>query len=231
MAKDTPSSIHRIDPTQPVPDDLAGMARAVSGMLDGTPKDDATVRKALEGMESLFDAIAAGLYTLASMLVGEGEDSIRLVEEAVAKAEVSACTDPEQARASSHRALAQAALQLIAHRDSEALAAPKGHEAVSSCIEDDDLASAGVSRDDLDRMLSGPGRAHMRQWLEGLPTATRTIFVLRGVAAFTGPETASLLAECGGPRAAGWTPEAVRESFRQALCSLASQLLHAGAGH
>lgn len=231
MAKDTPSSTRRIDPTQPFPDDLAGMARAVSGMLDGVPKDDATVRKALEGLESLFDAIAAGLYTMASMLVGEGEDSIRLVEEAVAKAEVSACTDAEQARASSHRALAQAALQLIAQRDPDALAAPRLQETSSSCIEDDDLASAGVSRDELDRMLSGPGRVRMRQWLESLSTATRTIFVLRGVAAFTGPETAALLAECGGPQAAGWTPEGVRESFRQALCSLASQLLHAGTGH
>ncbi|MFP5237203.1 MAG: RNA polymerase sigma factor [Acidobacteriota bacterium] len=231
MAKDNPSRSHRIDPTQPFPEDLAGMAKTVSGMLDGMPKDDATVRKALEGMESLFDAIAAGLYTMASMLVGEGEDSIRLVEEAVSNAEVSACTDPEQARSSSHRALARAALQRIAQRDPDALAAPQAHEPASSCIEDDDLASTGLSRDELDHFLSGPGRARMRVWLESLPTATRTIFVLRGVAAFSGAETAALLAENGGPKAAAWTPEAVRESFRHALCSLASQLLHAGAGH
>lgn len=230
MAKDVPNPVHRLDPTQPFPEDLAGMAKTVSGMLDGVPKDDATVRKALQGMESLFDTIASGLYTLASMLVGEGEASIRLVEEAVANAEVSACTDAEQARSSSHRALAQAALQMIAQRDPEALAAPRGQESVSSCIEDDDLASAGVSRDELDRMLSGAGSARMRHWLESLPTAMRTIFVLRGVAAFSGLETAALLSQNGGAKAAAWTPEAVRESFRQALCSLASQMLHAGAG-
>jgi hypothetical protein len=36
-----------------------------------------------------------------------------------------------------------------------------------------------------------------------------------------------LLAAHGGAGAEGWTAEQVREVFRQALCSLASQLLHA----
>ncbi len=49
--------------------------------------------------------IAAGLYSLASMLVGEGEDSVRLVETAVATAEISACHDAKQARTNSRRAL------------------------------------------------------------------------------------------------------------------------------
>jgi hypothetical protein len=39
-----------------------------------------------------------------------------------------------------------------------------------------------------------------------------------------------LLAAHGGARAAGWNADAVRELFRQALCSLASQLIHATAG-
>ena len=56
------------------------------GLLDGQPKDEATVSKALEGMDEMLDVIAAGLYSMASMLVGEGEDSIRLVEVAVARA-------------------------------------------------------------------------------------------------------------------------------------------------
>jgi hypothetical protein len=38
-----------------------------------------------------------------------------------------------------------------------------------------------------------------------------------------------MLAEHGGPKAAGWTPDAVRELFRQALCSLTSQLIQATA--
>jgi len=64
-------------------------------------------------------------------------------------------------------------------------------------------------------------------WLAGLPALTRTIFVLRAVAGFTSAEAAGLLAAHGGPRAAGWTTDAVREFSRQGLCSLASQLLHA----
>jgi hypothetical protein len=57
----------------------------------------------------------------------------------------------------------------------------------------------------------------------------RTVFVLRAVAGLSAVETASLLKAHGGPQAASWTPEATREVFRQGLCSLASQLLHASA--
>jgi hypothetical protein len=66
----------------------------------------------------------------------------------------------------------------------------------------------------------------VRKWLAELSPVLRTVFALRAVAGFTAPETASLLAAHGGPAAAGWTSEAVREIFRQGLCSLASQLLH-----
>jgi hypothetical protein len=76
-------------------------------------------------------------------------------------------------------------------------------------------------------MFAGPDRDRVRNWLAGLPTVLRTIFVLRAVAGFTTAETAGLLAEFGGPKAQGWTPDAVRDFFRQGLCSLASQLLKA----
>jgi hypothetical protein len=67
----------------------------------------------------------------------------------------------------------------------------------------------------------------VRNWLAGLATVPRTIFVLRAVAGFTPRDTAALLAAHGGPQAAGWTEDAVREFCRQALCSLASQLIQA----
>jgi hypothetical protein len=102
-------------------------------------------------------------------------------------------------------------------------------EPASTCIEDDDLASAGISTAELEKMIAGPERDRVRSWLESLPTAQRTVFVLRAVAEFTAAETAALLQTHGGVQAAGWTPEAVRETFRQGLCSLASQLLHASA--
>jgi len=181
-------------------------------------------------MDSMFDNIAAGLYSLASMLVGEGEDSIRLLETTVAKAEVSAGSTAEDAHRSSRLALATAAIELLGARDPEGLAAPENLEHAVTCIEDDDLDAAAEARESMERMIAGPDRDRVRAWLESLPTALRTIYVLRAVAGFSAVETAGLLAANGGPRAASWTPEAVREFFRQALCSLASQLIHATAG-
>lgn len=196
-------------------------------LLDGQPKDDATVAKAFDGMDEMFDLIAAGMYSIASMLVGEGEDSIRLVETAVANADLSSTDDPAEARKNSRRALCAAALDTLAARDAASLAAPEGLEHAVTCIDDDELDAAGVSSDELERMIAGPDRDRLRNWLESLPTAIRTIFVLRAVAGFTTAETADLVAAHGGPRAAGWSEDAVRELFRQGLCSLASQVLHA----
>ncbi len=227
MLKETakPNPAARLDPAQPLPPEAAEFARKVHGMLDGQGKDQATVENALSGMEGMFDLIAAGLYSLASMLAGQGEDSIRLVESAVANAEVSACTEPEQARRASRRALAAAALVLLSRRDPASLATPLRLAHADTCIEDDDLDAAGVSRDELESMLAGPDRDRIRTWLESLPTPVRVIFVLRAVAGFSAPETADLLIAHAGPQAAGWSPESVRELFRQGLCSLASQML------
>ena len=100
---------------------------------------------------------------------------------------------------------------------------------MGGCIEDDDLESAGVSQVELEQMIVGPDRDRVRSWLENLPVDLRTVFVLRAVAGFTAPETAALLAEYGGLQAAGWTADGVRAVFRQGLCSLASQLIHATA--
>ncbi|HUX27917.1 MAG TPA: hypothetical protein VMV39_03985 [Terracidiphilus sp.] len=214
-------------PSQPLPEGAEDFSKRVRGLLDGQPKDDATVTKALEGLDEMFEIIAAGLYSMASMLVGEGEASVRLVETTIATAEVSACHDPVQARKSSRRALCTAALDILERRDPGCLALPEGLEPVSGCIEEDELDAAGVSSEELETMLGDPDRDSVRKWLASLPTGLRVIFVLRAVAGFTADETAALLAKHGGARAAGWTADAVRATFRQGLCSLASQLIHA----
>lgn len=214
-------------PQQPIPAAADEFSKRLHGLLDGQPKDEATVSKALEGMDAMLDVIAAGLYSMASMLVGEGEESIRLVETAVERTELSACSDPTEARRSSRRELCVAAIELIAGREPGSLAAPHGLQHAATCIEDDDLESAGISRAELESMLAGPNRANVKNWIEGLPTETRVIFVLRAVAGFTADDTAAMLAEHGGPGAREWKPDAVREIFRQGLCSLASQLIHA----
>jgi hypothetical protein len=214
-------------PLPPLPANAVTFSNRVHGLLDGQPKDDETVARAFEGMDEMFDLIAAGLYTMASMLVGEGEESIRLVEAAVANAEVSACQDPELARKSSRLALCSAALDTLARRDPASLAAPAGLKPASTCIEDDDLDAVDNSSKELLSMLAGPDRDRVRNWLAGLPALMRTIFVLRVVAGFRASEIAAMLVEHGGPQAAGWTVDAVREFCRQGLCSLASQLIQA----
>jgi hypothetical protein len=214
-------------PAHPIPDFAHEFTERVHGLLDGKPKDEATVAKAFDGLDEMFDLIAAGMYSMASMLVGEGEDSIRLVETAVANTEISPSHDPAVGRKNSRRALCAAALDTLAGRDAAILAAPQGLEHAVTCIDDDELDAAGVSSEELERMIAGPDRERVRNWLESLPPVLRTIFVLRAVAGFTAAETADLLKAHGGPQAAGWNPDAVRELFRQGLCSLASQVLQA----
>jgi hypothetical protein len=214
-------------PPQPIPAGAEEFSKKVSDLLDGRPKDEATVNRALEGMDDVLDTIAAGLYSMASMLVGEGDDSIGLVETAISRTEISRCGDAVEARRSSRKALCSAAIEVIAERDPGSLAAPEGLEHASTCIEDDDLESAGISREELEHMLAGPNRESVKKWIERLATPTRVIFVLRAVAGFSADETATLLAEHGGTGAGGWNADAVREIFRQGLCSLASQLIHA----
>lgn len=177
--------------------------------------------------QAKLDELAVELYTLAAMLVGEGETSAQLAVTAVETSEVSACENPIAARKSARRALCRAAVAQIAASNSAALAAPSATATVQSCIADDDLEAAGVSAEQLEAMLSGPERDRMRGWLEQLSTMVRTVFVLRAVAGYCAIDTSAMLAEYGGPQASGWTPKAASDIFRQGLCSLASQLLHA----
>lgn len=204
-------------------------SKRVHGLTNGHANDEAEASKAVAGMDEVVEQMAARLYSMASMLVGEGEQSVRLVEHAIANAEVSACHDLEEARRSGRQALVAEALDLLAKRDPGSLTAPDGLEPVSACIEDDDLASAGISTAELEKMIGGQERERVRSWLESLPAAQRTVFVLRAVAGFTASETATMLRTHGGQQAAGWSPDGVRGVFRQGLCSLASQLLHATA--
>lgn len=226
MAHDSDSKDVSI-PKEPVPAGAEEFATKVHGMLDGQPKDEATVSATLQGMDAMLEVIAARMYSIASMLVGEGEDSIGLVETAVERTEISPCADANEARKNSRKALCGAAIELIAKRKPGSLAAPEWLQHVSTCIEDDDLESAGISHAELENLIAGPDRAKVKEWIEGLPTEMRVIFVLRAVASFTAEETAAMLAEHGGQGAQGWNADAVREIFRQGLCSLASQLIHA----
>ncbi len=173
----------------------------------------------------MLQAVAGELYHLGAMLLGEGEATVDLVERTIATAEIPACEDMAQALHGAHVAMAASVMELLSQRNSQYLAAPAGEFGPPNCIGDDDLDAVGVTADDLKRLVSGPGREQLREWLEGLPVAERTIFVLRAVGGLSTPEVAGLLALHGGKAAQGWMTDAVRNTFRQALCSLASQLL------
>lgn len=224
MAHETAPSLI---PPQPIPEGAQDFTARLGKLMDGQAKDDATVAQAFEGMDAILDRIAAGLYTLASMLVGEGEDSVHLVETAIANTPASVAGDPVEGRRICRRVLCGAAVELLAQRDPGALAAPENLQPGGGCIDDEDLDAAAESRVEFERMIAGPDRDRVRRWLAALRPELRTIFVLRVAAGFTAKDTAEILAGHGGPQAAGWTPDAVREEFRQALCSLASQVLQA----
>jgi hypothetical protein len=176
--------------------------------------------------DELFDRIAAELYNLASMLVGEGEDGARLVETAIATAELPNCHDPVEGNKSCLRALSAAALEMIEQNSPGSLAAPKDLAPAGVCIDEEDLKVASAAREEFERMIAGPDRERVRKWLSGLSAAVRTVFVLRAVAGFTAAEIAGLLATHGGPQAAGWTEGMASQYFYRGLCSLASQLIH-----
>lgn len=227
MSKESGCCSKSLLPADPLPPGVHEFSRSVTSLLDGRPKDEAAVAEALAGHEETLDAIAARMYTLASMLVGEGEDSVRLIEAAIAQSQVSPCTDPEESRRNSRRAIAAGGIRVLAARAPGSLDAPVGVDFPRTCIDDDELESAGISSAQLQAMLAGPERARVRTWLESLPVAQRVAFVLRAVAVIPSAEAASLLAANAGPGAAAWSSESVREVFRQALCSLASQLIQA----
>ena len=89
---------HSLIPPEPIPAGADEFSKKVKGLLDGQAKDEATVSRALEGMDDMLDRIAAGLYSMASMLVGEGEDSIGLVETAVAQTDISGSSDADRSQ-------------------------------------------------------------------------------------------------------------------------------------
>lgn len=189
--------------------------------------DAAEAARARQRMDAVMDALASELYNLASMLVGEGEPCVRLVEKAIDTSEISACQNPPAARKSTRRALVKASVAYLAGKTPEAFAPPVSGFHPVTCIESDDLAEAGLSAGQIEALLAEPGRVRIRQWLERLEPAVRTVFVLRVVAGMDGKEIAAVLAGCGVSRAEGWQTETVRHLFRQGLCSLSSQLLHA----
>lgn len=186
------------------------------------------------GDAGVVPGMAAELFQLASLLVGDGDRALHVIERSLATIEIDPCMNPasarEQARASIVRvSLAELAQEQPAAFDTHAVEDLEHNP----CIQDDDLQAAGITPAQLRNWLEQQGKPELRRglrsWLEELPIMQRTIFVQRAVLGQGNEAAATLLRETGGPGAKGWTSQNVSNTFRQALCSLASSLAHAPA--
>ena len=174
---------------------------------------------------------AVELYQLAALMLGNESDALSLVEQTVSQAEVDPCEQVEVAADLVRHQLVEAAVARMKQTDPQAFLAPAASDADHlTCIEDDDLSTTGITPAELADLVSGTGRDEMRAWLEQLPLAQRAIFVQRAVLGWGNGETAETLQQAFGA-GSGWQPQQVSDVFRQALCSLATSLMHSAAAH
>jgi DNA-directed RNA polymerase specialized sigma24 family protein len=180
------------------------------------------------GLVKAQDA-AVELYQVAALMLGSETDALSLVEQTFSEVEVDPCEQEEVATALVRRQLVGAVVAKMKESNPQAfLAPPASEQANDVCIEGDDLSAAGITPAELSELINGAGRDEMRGWLEHLPLAQRAIFVQRAVLGWDNGETAATLKL---DSSSGWQPQQVSDVFRQALCSLASSLVHSAASH
>jgi DNA-directed RNA polymerase specialized sigma24 family protein len=168
---------------------------------------------------------ALQLFQIAALMLGDEQEAVSLVEESVAKVEADPCAQATVAYAEARSLLVRTAVRRLAGLYPEAFAVPTAQPADAACIETDDLGAAGLTGEQFGALISGDGRAGMREWLERLAPALRAIFVLRAVAGQDGEQTAESLRQSGARGAQGWRRDQVGTAYRQALCSLATCLM------
>lgn len=177
-----------------------------------------------DGRLMVHDA-AVELYQLAALMLGDESQAVELVEATVAQTTIDPCAEAEASVNAARLNLVETAVARLSQADPKAFDAPPlSAETGGSCIEGDDLSSAGISASQLAGMVSGPGRRTLRDWLNKLPVAQRAIFVERAI---LGWDNAAAAASLSKAAARNWQPRQVSELFRQALCSLATSLVHA----
>jgi DNA-directed RNA polymerase specialized sigma24 family protein len=180
-----------------------------------------------EARELMAEDTALQLFQIAALMLGDEQEAVSLVEEVVAKVEADPCAEGILAYAEARTLLVRTAVQRMAGLYPGAFVVPASQPVDAVCLETDDLEAAGLSGDQFGALISGAGRAGMREWLERLAPALRAIFVLRAVAGQDGEQTAESLRQSGATGAQAWRRDQVGTAYRQALCSLASCLVSA----
>lgn len=172
---------------------------------------------------------ALELFQMAALMLGNEEEAVSLVEETLVDVQADPCANAGAVHDEARPRLLEAAVRRMARLHPASFAAPAFADGAGTCIDADDLASAGLSGEEFASLIQGPGRAKMREWLDQLAPALRTIFVLRAVAGQDGERTAESLRRSRATGAQGWQTEQVGSVYRQALCSLASSLVSSNA--
>ncbi|HEV2273614.1 MAG TPA: hypothetical protein VGR96_05580 [Acidobacteriaceae bacterium] len=172
---------------------------------------------------------AVELFQLAALMLGNEEAAVSVVEETLAGVQADPCADAEAVQDEARPRLLNAAVRSLVQMHPGAFVVPAPSDSAATCLDSDDLSAAGMSGEQLDAVIRGPGRAQLRRWLEQLQPVQRAIFVLRAVAGQDGERTAESLRRSGGEGALGWQAEQVSAVYRQALCSLASSLVSSNA--
>jgi hypothetical protein len=168
------------------------------------------------------ESAAVEMYRFAALMLGDEAEALSLVESTVASVEVDPCADPGAAKGLVRERVLDGALEIMQRQDPASFAEVPAAEQGGGCIEDDTVPLSGT---EISELVAGAGRGPLRDWLSRLTQAQRAVFVQRAVLGRSNADTAQAINRHA--RSSNWTAEAVRSLFRQALCSLASSLLHA----
>jgi hypothetical protein len=177
-----------------------------------------------QGNESVLKAekAAVEMYRFAALMLGDEAEALSLVENTVAGVEIDPCADPCAVKGLVRERVLDGALEIMHRHDPASFADLPRPDSGGSCIEDD--ATVPLSGAEITELVSGAGRGTLRDWLNRLSQAQRAVFVQRAVLGSSNADTARAINRFARPSI--WTAEAVSSLFRQALCSLASSLVH-----
>ena len=169
------------------------------------------------------ESAAVEMYRFAALMLGNEAEALSLVESTVARVEIDPCADPGAANGLVRERVLDGALEIMHRQDPASFAKLPATDPVGSCIEDD--STVPLSGAEISELVGETGRGPLREWLARLTQAQRAIFVQRAVLGSSNADTARAINRHSRPSV--WTAEAVSSLFRQALCSLASSLVHA----